>query len=132
MSDYVDSQYRDINLEYVPGGAKGQAVIAGYMTIRESLRNILFTQVGSRFFNRRFGSMLDSLLFEPISEETAFTISNILAADLPIMEPRIEVNPFGVIVEPDPENNCYKVTLNVLYKVTDQDLTMSAVLERKY
>lgn len=131
MEDFIDYQFKDFNLHFEPDGSEGPAILSGYMTIREALINILFTPVGTRFFNRRFGNMLTSLLFENMNEDTAFTIRSVIAQDLPMFEPRVEVDPFAIEVVPDYENRCYRIKLNLVDKITDQDLTMSAVLERK-
>lgn len=130
MSSDISNQYRDFNLRYVPGGAKGAACVTGYAAIRESLLNILFTDMGTRFFNRKFGCLLQPLLFEPMNADTVANIQTVLYVNIPDLEPRVELGPYDIDVETDLANHCYIVTLHVREKSTDQALKLSAVLEQ--
>ena len=130
MATDIQNQYRDFNLIYTAGGTNGSAAVTGYMSVRESLLNILFTDLGSRFFNRRFGCLLQPLLFEPMNDNTVANIRNILYIDIPELEPRIEIGPFDIDIESDYSNHCYIVTLHAIEKSTNQAFKLSAVLEQ--
>ena len=130
MAGEVQYQYRDFNLNYVTGGEKGPACVSGYAAIRESLLNILYTDMGSRFFNRGFGSLLQPLLFEPMNESTVSSIRTVLYTNIPELEPRIEMGPYDVEVEADYANHCYIVTMHMIEKSTNQSLKLSAALEQ--
>lgn len=132
MSDLLKELYKDFNLEYLPNGSKGPAELKGFDTIRESLKNILFTDLGSRFFNRRFGNLLQALLFEPMNELTATSIQIMLSTELPKMETRVEISPFGVTVIPDYKNNTYIVTIMLKEKQTNQEYILNAALSKGY
>mgnify|MGYP004540768875 CR=1 FL=1 len=123
--------YSDMNLNFLPNGMQGPFTLTGYASIRESLMNILFTDMGSRFFNRSFGNVLQPLLFENINELTARSIQMILTEKIPEFEPRVEVDPFGIQVIPDYEKKAYFVTLNVREKGTNQPLKLDAILKQE-
>lgn len=130
MSSDIRNQYRDFNLKYIAGGTNGPACVAGYMSVRESLLNILFTDMGSRFFNRRFGCLIQPLLFEPMNENTMSNIRDILYIDIPELEPRVEIGPYDIDIQSDFANHCYIVTLHAIEKSTNQAFKLSAVLEQ--
>lgn len=111
----VDSSkpdFIDINLFYNTPENYEDVIVFDNRAIIESLRNIFYTEAGTRFFNRGFGSNLHYLLFENINSETAQVISMQVYNTLKKYEPRIEIFPLGVSVVPDYENNAYDITIN--------------------
>ena len=130
MSSDIQNQYKDFNLQYRPDGSRGPAVVSGYMSIRESLLNILFTDMGSRFFNRGFGNLLQSLLFEPMNEDTVSNIQAVLYTNIPELEPRVDISPYDIDVVADYNTKTYLVTLHAIEKSTDQAFKLRAVLEQ--
>jgi len=71
--------------------------------VQQSLETIMLTPLGSRKFLPTFGTTLSSLLFEPISLETAIIVKNEIRAAINKWEPRIIIRRLEVI--PDYDNN---------------------------
>ena len=130
MSSDIQNQYKDFNLQYRADGSRGAAVVSGYMSIRESLLNILFTDMGSRFFNRGFGNLLQTLLFEQMNGDTVSNIQAVLYTTIPEWEPRVEISPYDIDVVADYSTKTYIVTLHAIEKSTNQAFKLSAVLEQ--
>ena len=85
MTDEVD-----LRLRY--GQQQGDILVRGLENaINESINEILETQIGSRFFNRNFGSRLRNLLFEPMSDLTARIILIEIQQVVEDFEPRVRV-----------------------------------------
>lgn len=104
---------------------KGEAEV-----IKESLRNIFSTTTGSRFFNRGFGSRLNFLLFEPMSDTTAKFILIEIQQTLERFEPRVQLNFRTSDVVPDFDNNLYRLKLQYVLVQTNTTSSFELALER--
>ena len=124
------NEYSDLNLRYKMPSNYEDIVVVGERAIIESLRNIFYTETGTRFFNRDFGSRLHFLLFDNMNEDTANLISMTIYNVLKKLEPRIEVYPLGIEVTPDYENNSYYVIINYKNLTNGQMERASTVIER--
>ena len=82
--------------------------------IARSLRNIVFTLPGEKFFNQSFGSRITESLFENIDEITATIIVDEIRESIDIYESRVELD--DVKAYPDYENNGFDViiTYNII------------------
>lgn len=74
-----------------------------------SLRNLVFTLPGERFFNQNLGSKVSQSLFESISEVSASVIQDEIRNTIQNYEPR--VNLIDVNVSPNDEYNEFNVTI---------------------
>ena len=77
--------------------------------IARSLRNIVFTTPGEKFFNQAFGSRISESLFENIDEITATIIVDEIRQSIDNYEPRVEVD--DVKAFPNYDNNSFDVTI---------------------
>ena len=77
--------------------------------IARSLRNIVFTLPGEKFFNQSFGSRITESLFENIDEITATIIVDEIRESIDIYESRVELD--DVKAYPDYENNGFDVII---------------------
>ena len=82
--------------------------------ISRSLRNIVFTLPGEKFFDQSFGSRITESLFENIDEITASVIVDEIRESIDIYESRVELD--DVKAYPDYENNGFDViiTYNII------------------
>lgn len=110
--DQTKPDFVDLNLFYNTPDNYEDVLVFDNRAIIESLRNIFYTETGTRFFNRSFGSNLHYLLFENINPETAQVISMSIYNVLKNYEPRIEIYPLGITVVPDYDNNAYDITVS--------------------
>jgi phage baseplate assembly protein W len=80
--------------------------------IARSIRNIVFTLPGEKFFNQNFGSRISAALFENIDEISANLILNEITQSIIRYEPRVEL--IDVLVDPDFDNNSFDTRIQYL------------------
>jgi len=78
--------------------------------IARSIRNLVLTYPGERFFNENLGSKVSRSLFENIDEISASVIKDEIESTINNYEPRVDL--IDVIVDPDYDNNNFNVTVN--------------------
>lgn len=81
------------------------------LAIRNSIRNIFNTKPGQRFLFPLFGLDLYQFLFEAVNPSNGEIIGEKIIKTIEDYEPRVYVN--SCLVEADPENNKYEITLIV-------------------
>ena len=86
--------------------------------IARSLRNLVLTYQGERFFNPILGSKVSRLLFESVDEITASAIQEEITTTINNFEPR--VNLLSVDVSPDYDNGEFNVTIR--YEIVGIDV----------
>ncbi len=79
--------------------------------VLNSITNVFLTAPGEKILSPEFGLDLRRYLFEPISDFSSFAIKDDIQNRLPLMEPRVEIE--GVSVIPDPDNNEYRINLQI-------------------
>lgn len=87
--------------------------------IARSIRNLVFTNPGERFFNPNLGSRINKSLFENIDDITASIIRDEIENVIKNYEPR--VNLIDVIVTPDYDNVNFNVS--VQYSIIGIDIS---------
>lgn len=107
----ISRSFKDISLSFQPHPVTGDLpVIKNERAINRSVRNIVETQPGEKFFNPLFGSDVRGLLFELIDFGTADLIEQQILVSLTNFEPRID--DVEVLVEPRPDLNEFEVTVS--------------------
>ena len=86
--------------------------------IARSVRNIVFTAPGEKFFDPDFGSNISQSLFEDIDNITAVTIRDEIENSIINYEPRVSLS--SVVVDPDFDNNGFNVT--IVYSIIGVDI----------
>lgn len=86
--------------------------------IARSVRNIVFTVPGEKFFDEDFGSRISQSLFENINDISANIIRNEIKSSLKLYEPRVNVR--EVDVKPNFDQNEFNVT--IIYEVIGADV----------
>lgn len=108
----------DLRLNYKKEA--GDILVNGLIpVINESIRNILGTNIGTRLFNRRFGSKLSNLLFEPMGDLVSQYILMEIQQVLERYEPRVEISYAQSYVKPNYDSNAYQV--QIIYRVVDSE-----------
>jgi phage baseplate assembly protein W len=77
--------------------------------IARSLRNLVLTAKGERFFNPSLGSGVSRLLFENIDNFTAREIKSEVEYTINTFEPRVRL--IDVVVNPNYDDNEFNVTI---------------------
>ena len=86
--------------------------------ISRSVRNLVLTKQGERFFNPILGSQVSALLFENIDKLTASAIADEIRITIDNFEPRVELTEVDVF--PDYDNSEFNVTIR--YKIIGIDV----------
>lgn len=94
--------------------------------IARSIRNIVLTHRGERFFNQEFGCDASHYLFNTIDEFTANDVERKITTSIQIHEPRVRVN-FVTVIANELEN-ALNVTINytiIGINATPQELSFA-------
>ena len=86
--------------------------------IARSVRNIVFTAPGEKFFDQDFGSRISWALFQNITDISASIIKNEIKSSLRRYEPRVNVK--KVEVNPNPDQNEFNVA--IVYEIIGADV----------
>ena len=125
----VSRSFKDISLSFDPHPVtKDLPVLRNERAITRSVRNLVQTIPGERFFNPVLGSGVRRLLFDFIDVATADAIESEILTTVANFEPR--VSNVQVQVEPRPDRNNFDVT--VFFDIIGQSLpsqTFSFILE---
>ena len=103
-------QVNPLNFDLI--GLKNENAIA------RSVRNIVFTLPGEKFFDENFGSRISASLFENIDDITANQIVDEITESLENYEPRI--NLLDVQAFPNFDNNEFNVV--IIYEIIGADV----------
>ena len=115
----VKRKYKDISMSFENNPLNDDLVSLNDTTaIARSLRNIVFTQPGEKFFNPDFGSRITESLFENVDEVSALAIEDEIKSSIINFEPR--VNLLNTNVVPNPDDNEMNVTIE--YEITGIDI----------
>ena len=123
----VSQTFKDISASFQVNPINDDLIAVKNATaIARSLRNLIMTQQGERFFNPLLGSQVTGLLFENIDELTASAIKDEITTTIENFEPRVELT--DIDVAPNYDNSEFNVTINyeiVGIDVLPQELTLA-------
>ena len=106
----ISQGFRDLSLTFKPNPLNQDLIVLKNETaIARSLRNLVMTFTGERFFNPEIGSKVSRLLFENMSEVVSDLIRDEIRSTIINYEPRVDLD--DVIVNPNYDNNEYNITI---------------------
>ena len=106
----VSQGFKDISMTFQSNPLNDDLIaIKNENAIARSIRNIVFTLPGEKFFNESFGSRITNSLFENIDNISATIIVDELRESIDTYEPRVKVR--DVQAFPDYDNNGFDVTI---------------------
>ena len=115
----VKRKYKDISMSFENNPLNDDLVsLSDTTAIARSIRNIVFTQPGEKFFNPDFGSRISESLFENVDEVSALAIEDEIKSSIINFEPRVNLS--FVNVNPNPDDNEMNVTIE--YEITGIDI----------
>ena len=115
----VSQSFKDISMSFETNPLNDDLVsLSDTTAIARSLRNIVFTQPGEKFFNPDFGSRISESLFENVDEVSALAIEDEIKSSIINFEPRVNLS--FVNVKPNPDDNEMNVTIE--YEITGIDI----------
>jgi phage baseplate assembly protein W len=92
--------------------------------IARSVRNLILTQKGERFFNSQLGSEVSALLFENLDRSTSIFIKNEIEYVINNYEPRVSL--ISLSVDPNYDENQFDIVIK--YKIIGIDVPTQQLL----
>ena len=115
----VSQSFKDISMSFETNPLNDDLIaLKNSSAIARSIRNIVFTQPGEKFFNPEFGSRVSESLFENLTGSVALSIRDEIDRSITNYEPRVDLR--RVKVTPDYGKNELNVT--VKYKISGIDI----------
>jgi phage baseplate assembly protein W len=115
----VSQTFKDISMSFETNPLNDDLIaLKNSSAIARSIRNIVFTQPGEKFFNPEFGSRVSESLFEIVDEVSTIAIRDEIRSSIINYEPR--VNLLDVLVNPNPDENEMNVTIK--YEIVGIDI----------
>ena len=115
----VSQSFKDISMSFETNPLNDDLIaLKNSSAIARSIRNIVFTQPGEKFFNPEFGSRVSESLFEIVDEVSTIAIRDEIRSSIINYEPR--VNLLDVLVNPNPDENEMNVTIK--YEIVGIDI----------
>ena len=115
----VSQSFKDISMSFETNPLNDDLIALKNSTaIARSLRNIVFTRPGEKFFDPNFGSRITESLFENMDEVSALAIRDEIEFSITNFEPR--VNLIEVRVTPNFTNN--EMNATIVYQIVGIDV----------
>jgi phage baseplate assembly protein W len=115
----VSQGFKDISMTFQANPLNSDLIVLkNASAIARSVRNIVFTLPGEKFFNENFGSRVSKSLFENIDQMSASIIKDEIEYSINTFEPR--VNLINVESLPDFDNNAFNVLIE--YRIIGVDI----------
>ena len=115
----VSQGFKDVSMTFQRNPLNDDLVTLKNQTaIARSVKNIIFTQPGEKFFDEDFGSRVSRFLFENINPITASNIRDEIVQSILNYEPRVKLS--DVFVIPDYDGNIMNVA--IVYSVIGADI----------
>ena len=115
----ISRQFKDLSMSFKTNPLNDDLIgLKNTNAIARSLKNIVFTQPGEKFFDPDFGSRISESLFENVDDVSALAIEDEIRSSIINFEPR--VNLLDVNVNPNVDDNEMNVVIQ--YEVTGIDI----------
>ena len=115
----VSRGFKDISMTFQANPLNNDLIaIKNENAIARSIRNIVSTLPGEKYFNPNFGSRISKVLFENIDDITASVIVDEIKESIRNYEPRVKL--LDVQAFPNFDNNQFDV--NITYEIIGSDI----------
>ena len=115
----VSQGFKDISMTFQSNPLTNDLIaLKNESAIARSIRNIVFTLPGEKFFNENFGSRVSRSLFENVDEISASIINDEIRNSIVNFEPRVSLSDVQTI--PDYDNGGFNVI--IVYRVVGADV----------
>ena len=115
----VSQGFKDVSMSFQTNPLNNDLIALKNATaISRSLRNIVLTVPGEKFFNENFGSRVSESLFENIDSITANIIEGEIRTSINNYEPRVRLIKVKAVADPD--NNSFDVIIE--YQIIGADV----------
>ena len=115
----VSQGFKDISMSFETNPLNNDLIgLKNSNAIARSIRNIVFTQPGEKFFNPEFGSRISESLFENVDEASELVIRDEIRNSIINYEPRIDLLEINVIGNPDDN----ELNVSIKYEIVGLDV----------
>ena len=98
----ISRSFKDISMSFKVNPLTDDLIaIKNQTAISRSLRNLVLTSPGERFFNNGLGSRVNELLFENVDDLTASSVKSEIENTIKNFEPRVKLLTTRVSANPD-------------------------------
>ena len=106
----VSRGFKDISMSFEVNPINDDLIgVKNRTAIARSIRNLVLTVPGERFFNPNLGSRISEILFDTLDELSASSIRDEIEETIIKYEPRVTLD--NVEVKPNYDNNEFDVTI---------------------
>ena len=106
----VSRGFKDISMSFEVNPINNDIIgVKNDTAIARSIRNLIFTVPGERFFNENLGSKVSQTLFDTVDDISASAIRDEIEETIIKYEPRVKLK--DIRVEPDYDNYTFDVTI---------------------
>tara|TARA_R100000908_G_C3668515_1_gene92462 strand:- start:205 stop:606 length:402 start_codon:yes stop_codon:yes gene_type:complete len=114
----VSRGFKDISMSFEVNPINNDIIgVKNDTAIARSIRNLVFTVPGERFFNEDLGSKVSQVLFDTVDDISASAIRDEIEDTIIKYEPRVKIK--DIRVKPDFDNYTFDVT--IVYDVVGID-----------
>ena len=114
----VSKGFKDISMSFEANPLNNDLIgVKNDTAIARSIRNLVLTNPGERFFNPNLGSRVYESLFDNVDEISAASIKDEIEETIIKHEPRVKVQ--DIRVNPDYDNHTFDVT--IVYDIVGTD-----------
>ena len=114
----ISRSFKDISMSFQVNPLTDDLIaIKNQTAISRSIRNLVLTTPGERFFNNDVGSRVNDLLFESIDDLTASSIKSEIENTINNNEPRVKLLSTKVSANPD----SYEFDVIITYEIVGID-----------
>ena len=115
----ISKSFKDISMSFQVNPLTNDLIaITNTTAIARSLRNLVLTTPGERFFNENLGSQVNNLLFENVDDITAMSVRSEIISVIENYEPRVKLLKVSVNANIDD----YNMDVRIVYQVIGIDI----------
>ena len=115
----ISQGFKDISISFESNPLTDDLIaLKNEDAIARSIKNIVFTLPGEKFFDPEFGSDISASLFENLDDISGGIIEDQIRESITNYEPRVEL--LSVKTNPNYDNNAFDVTIT--YEVVGADI----------
>ena len=115
----ISKSFKDISMSFQVNPLTDDLIVIKNATaIARSLRNLVLTTPGERFFNENLGSQVNNLLFENVDDITAVSVRSEIINVIENYEPRVKLIKVSVNANID----SYNMDVRIVYQVIGIDI----------
>ena len=106
----VSKGFKDISMSFQINPINSDTIaVKNDTAISRSIRNLVLTNPGERFFNPKLGSRISEILFDNADDISASALKAEIEETINVYEPRVKLN--DVKVKPDFDRHSFDVTI---------------------